>query len=39
MGPFPFKYAPPQSNYELSEVRPVGPQGKQQQALARPVEA
>lgn len=38
MGPFTFKFAPPQSNYELSEVRPVGPQNKQVQANARPVE-
>ncbi|MDD5322009.1 MAG: hypothetical protein PHD43_15640 [Methylococcales bacterium] len=38
MGPFPFKIAPPKSNYELAEVRPLGPQGKQQQANARPVE-
>ena len=34
MGPFPFKFAPPQSHYELAEVHPVGPQSKQQQAMS-----
>lgn len=38
MGPFAFKFAPPQSNYELDEVRPLGPQSKQVKANARPVE-
>jgi hypothetical protein len=38
MGPFPFKFAPPQSHYELAEVSPVGPQSKQQQAHVRPVD-
>jgi hypothetical protein len=37
MGPFTFKFAPPQSHYELFEVRPLGPQGKQQQANVRSV--
>jgi hypothetical protein len=38
MGPFHFQFAPPQSNYVLSDVRPLGPQAAQQKATARPVE-
>jgi hypothetical protein len=34
MGPFTFKFDPPQSNYELIEVRRLGPQGNKQ-AIAR----
>jgi hypothetical protein len=37
MGPFSFKFDPPQSNYELAEVRPLGPKANQQ-AIARPAE-
>lgn len=35
MGPFTFKYDPPQRNYVLSEVRLNGPQGNKQ-AISRP---
>lgn len=34
MGPFTFKFDPPQNNYELVEVRRLGPQGNKQ-AIAR----
>ncbi|HEX6427087.1 MAG TPA: hypothetical protein VF008_05350, partial [Niastella sp.] len=37
MGPFKYKFDPPQSNYELAEVRLVGPQGNKQ-AISRPAE-
>lgn len=37
MGPFSFKFDPPQSNYALSEVRLLGPQGNKR-ATARPAE-
>ena len=37
MGPFAFTFAPPQSNYVLADVHPLGPKSKQQ-ANARPVE-
>ena len=37
MGPFPFKGDPPLPNYELSEVRLIGPKPNQQ-AIARPPE-
>lgn len=37
MGPFPFKLDPPQLNYELTEVRLLGPQPNQQ-AIAKPVD-
>jgi hypothetical protein len=37
MGPFSFKFDPPQPNYFLSEVRLIGPQGNKR-ATARPAE-
>jgi hypothetical protein len=37
MGPFSFKFDPPQANYVLSEVRLIGPQGNKR-ATARPAE-
>jgi len=37
MGPFHFKFDPPQSNYALTEVRLVGPKANQQ-AIGRPVD-
>jgi hypothetical protein len=36
MGPFTFKYDPPQLNYELAEVRLVGPQGNKQAISRQP---
>ncbi len=37
MGPFTFKFDPPQINYELSEVRPIGPKANQQAIARTPV--
>ncbi|MEJ8849509.1 hypothetical protein [Variovorax rhizosphaerae] len=37
MGPFSFKFDPPQAGYELLDVRPVGPQGNKR-ATARPAQ-